>query len=199
MLGAARDQGARPTCISFATSAAHEVALANDDYLAVEYLHHFAVVRSTGDFGRGATAPGIAVALEKDGQPPEHECPYGSLAKGCPPGTVHGPIHRRKLAFGGGTPDDVVQRLSVPRPSILVLRLTESFYKPDAEGRVIPGRADALVPSLHAVLAVGHGTDTSGPFVLIRNSWGAGWGLGGHAWIPISYLRKQLLLIGVLE
>ena len=55
----------------------------------------------------------------------------------------------------------------------------------------------------HAVLAVGYedsmqitspttGLVSQGA-VLVRNSWGAGWGLGGYFWMPYDYMLNQNL------
>ncbi|MGB3625108.1 MAG: hypothetical protein WA989_04750 [Henriciella sp.] len=41
------------------------------------------------------------------------------------------------------------------------------------------------------MLAVGRG-GPEGRHILIRNSWGPGWGDNGHAWLPPDYLVKQL-------
>jgi len=35
----------------------------------------------------------------------------------------------------------------------------------------------------HVVLAIGFGTMGSDDYILIRNSWGSGWGYGGYAYI----------------
>ena len=44
----------------------------------------------------------------------------------------------------------------------------------------------------HAVVAVGYGTDaeTGLDYYLIRNSWGAAWGLSGHFWLPYDYITS---------
>jgi hypothetical protein len=45
----------------------------------------------------------------------------------------------------------------------------------------------------HAVIAVAHGTVNSQMAVLIRNSWGPLWGLGGHAWLTLDFLTSRLI------
>lgn len=41
----------------------------------------------------------------------------------------------------------------------------------------------------HAVMAVGY--DDGKQMFKIRNSWGTGWGLGGHFWMPYSYIQDS--------
>jgi C1A family cysteine protease len=58
-----------------------------------------------------------------------------------------------------------------------------------------PGPGDAMDGG-HAVVAVGYddskkvGTDTGA--LIIRNSWGTGWGEKGYGWLPYSYVQKGL-------
>ena len=88
--------------------------------------------------------------------------------------------------------DGVVGALDAGAPVVLGLIITDAFFRPDASGSV-PDVAPDVERGGHAVLAVGHGTDTSGkPALLIRNSWGEGWGLGGHAWLSRVYIERQL-------
>lgn len=42
----------------------------------------------------------------------------------------------------------------------------------------------------HAVLAMGY--DDAGRALLVRNSWGAEWGIGGHFWLPYDYVEAGL-------
>lgn len=42
----------------------------------------------------------------------------------------------------------------------------------------------------HAVLAVGY--DDTKQMLLVRNSWGASWGIGGYFWLPYGYVTKGL-------
>ena len=53
----------------------------------------------------------------------------------------------------------------------------------------------------HAIMAVGYddtlkiknanngGSETTGA-ILIRNSWGTGWGMAGYGWLPYEYVLK---------
>jgi C1A family cysteine protease len=98
-----------------------------------------------------------------------------------------------KLSFDG-----VVAALNGGAPVVLGLVITEAFYRPDAAGRV-PDRPPDTGRGGHAVLAVGHGVDGTGsPELLIRNSWGEAWGIGGYAWLPRAYVDRQLHETAVL-
>jgi C1A family cysteine protease len=43
----------------------------------------------------------------------------------------------------------------------------------------------------HAVLVAGYDNDRQS--FLVRNSWGPGWGEGGHCWMPFTYLTSPTL------
>lgn len=66
----------------------------------------------------------------------------------------------------------------------------------DKKGEIpFPGAGDRLEGG-HAVVTVGYddnrriGKDTGA--LLIRNSWGSGWGEGGYGWLPYSYVEQGL-------
>lgn len=61
-------------------------------------------------------------------------------------------------------------------------RRTETFPLPQA-GETLLGN--------HAVMAVGY--DDAGARLLMRNSYGAGWGMAGHFWLPYAYASDPKL------
>lgn len=89
--GPARDQGARETCLAFATSDAHAAARGDPwTPLSCEYLFYCAKQRDTTPAHLGTTLRATRAALEHDGQPPETARPYlhalpADLAKWKPP------------------------------------------------------------------------------------------------------------------
>ena len=77
-------------------------------------------------------------------------------------------------------------------PVVLGLVITDAFNSPDASGRILDRTPDSERGG-HAILAVGHGVHADGTaMLLIRNSWGAGWALGGHAWLSRTFIQRQL-------
>jgi C1A family cysteine protease len=58
-------------------------------------------------------------------------------------------------------------------------------------GVVAMPRPDEAVIGTHAVLAVGY--DDARQWFIVRNSWGAGWGMHGYFTLPYSYLAQESL------
>jgi len=49
----------------------------------------------------------------------------------------------------------------------------------------------------HGVLAVGYNTDGSQPYWIVKNSWGASWGLQGYVWIAKSSSTSTKGICGI--
>jgi len=54
----------------------------------------------------------------------------------------------------------------------------------------VPGPTERMIGG-HAVLAVGYDDKTK--MVLVKNSWGADWGIGGYFWLPYEYIENRNL------
>lgn len=196
VFGPARDQGRRPTCIAFALTDAHAAARRPYQELSVDHLYYHAVQRSPGGDPHGGVSLDPAIdALRLDGQCLEAGWRYTDplptdLAAWRPPATAT-PVYRRDSDLVRALVASVIDRLNTGVPVVLILLLGERFYVPES-GLIAPGPNDADA-SYHAVIAVGHGKTVGGEHcVLIRNSWGLGWGLRGHAWVTSSYLERRL-------
>jgi C1A family cysteine protease len=59
------------------------------------------------------------------------------------------------------------------------------FDLPD-NGRLSVPSSQELDGSLHAVACIGY--DDVSADMLLRNSWGASWGVDGYAWLPFQFL-----------
>ena len=73
-------------------------------------------------------------------------------------------------------------------PFVLGFSVYESFESPQVVRTGIaqmPAAGEQLLGG-HAVLAVGY--DDSAQRFVVRNSWGAGWGMKGYFTLPYAYL-----------
>lgn len=189
-----RHQGRRQSCLAFASSTAHEHYAKPGEHLSVEFLFYHAVARTPGaNPAVGTTMLATAQALAEEGQPPETAWPYNAdpVAPWSPP-AISSPLLKAILVRDKLGPAPLLQALDRGVPVILGLIITDAFFQPDESG-IVRDRSPDIERGGHAVIAVGYGLDAAGqPLVLIRNSWGASWGLGGYAWLSQTYLARQL-------
>ncbi len=190
-----RSQGLRETCLAFAATAGHELLRqgALIEPLAPEFLVHGALQRGA-DLRRGIRIATLRATLAAEGQCVESLFPYD-------------PVRDERRAGYGPSPDAIVDartrlvanhdvlasptiddaRVAVAGGAATVLGVeyfgSARILGPDAR---VP-LPDPAEPSLgrHAVLVAGYDDDRAA--LLIRNSWGEGWGDGGCAWFPYDY------------
>jgi len=195
-----RHQGRRQSCLAFASSTAHEHQATPGEHLSVEFLFYHAVARTPGaDQSTGTTMAAIVSALADEGQPVETAWPYSPshLTPWIPP-SITGGVYKTTIVVGRLIFNDIIAALDRRRPIILGLVITDAFFRPDVVGRIVDQNPD-IERGGHAVLAVGHDIGTTNtPALLIRNSWGEGWGLGGYAWLTRTYIDRQLHETAVL-
>ena len=108
----------------------------------------------------------------------------------------------------GTSPDVLLNRiktnLSAGLPSMFGFTVYTSISQADGnDGRIPYPTPGENVEGGHAIVAVGYsdgmkikntnkkGVETTGA-LLIRNSWGTGWGDGGYGWLPYDYVRNGL-------
>ena len=127
-LSAIRDQGPRPTCLAFATTAVHEYARQSKEPLSPEYLHYFASEKGTLV---GAAVSDVAWALNKEGQTSEVVCPYwpGGVPNGwAPPMGLD--VHRRDSETHHVSIAQLYALLRGDFVAVLGISLPEPFFAP---------------------------------------------------------------------
>lgn len=184
-----RDQGQRGTCLAFAVTAAHEVSRGGSppEDLSEEALY-WGCKRVDGNWKSGTRFGSAASALGRWGQPLETVWPYDATRRAgvaySPPAAPGRDWVRSGLRQVGKGLDEIRSVLDDGRPLLLGLTVFDTFFRPDAAGHIADPPVGAQPRGRHAVLAVGHQPGE----LLIRNSWGASWALGGYAWIADTYI-----------
>lgn len=194
--GPARDQDPRPTCMAFAASDAHAGARLGWEPLSVEWVYYHALKRDGALPHVGVRLSTMLATLRDDGQPAEPVWPYianlfTDLTAYAPPSTTE-PCYRRDSEPTAATVEGIIGALNQDRPVLFTMSLSRGFFHVGSDG--IVSSQEPLEPNrVHALVAVGHGMRGAERFVLVRNSWGEGWGLQGHAWLAIDYFKPRLL------
>lgn len=89
-------------------------------------------------------------------------------------------------------------------PSMFGFTVFNSIGQARMDGKIPYPCSEEKILGGHAVIAVGYddrmkiinnicGSETTGA-LLIRNSWGTGWGDGGYGWLPYEYVLKGLAI-----
>lgn len=196
-LGPARNQGPRPTCMAFAASDAHAGLRAGWAPLSCEYAFFQAQRRAGRPPDSGALLSSMLDALREDGQPEENGWPYlaappTDIACWVPPATV-GDLFGRAGEKSPASIDDLIAELDQGRPVIVLLMLSRAFFNPAVQGVVHPAPDEVPEPARrHAVVAVGYGKVGPDRAILVRNSWGERWGMGGHGWLTEPFLGPRI-------
>jgi C1A family cysteine protease len=131
-------------------------------------------------------------AIAAQGTCPESMWPYVEAKFADPPpapcykfGKTHPAVQYTRL------PQDLGQMkacLAAGYPFVFGFSVYESFESDQVAHTGVVGMPDSAETSLggHAVMAAGY-DDATNRF-LVRNSWGASWGMGGYFTIPYEYL-----------
>jgi len=168
--------------------------------MSVEYLHW-----ASGQHGSGRqTLSGASAALAVNGQPPEVQWPYDTARKDnvpsySPPASATGPFRTTTVDKSLNDVPAVVTELSSGRCAVLVIGVTDRFLR--AAGGLVTD--DGSGTEAHAVVAVGAatyagqlkvpGVAPQATLLCIRNSWGSGWGVDGHALMTADAIDNCLI------
>lgn len=196
------DQGARPVCLPFALSLAHDavsdspIGSSPTTAMAPEAVWWHCTQQGQTSSGGILLSDG-ADALRDVGQPPLQDWPWNphlGVATEDPPTVAGTPpwqqatVEDIELAHDG-VEDRIETALAAGHPVILVVEVLSEFEYPASDGSIDVPDIRSPAGDYHAVLAVGASTHPQlGRRLLIRNSWGIYWGAGGYGWLPLDYL-----------
>ncbi|MEN6623086.1 MAG: C1 family peptidase [Smithella sp.] len=171
------------------------------------------LMKEKGD--TGAYLRSTMGALTLFGVPPEEYWPYNVKDFDIEPSAFcygfaqnYQAIKYYRLDPQGTSADVLLTRiktnLAAGLPSMFGFTVYSSISQADGNGGLIPYPTKGeKVEGGHAVAAVGYndsikiknsnknGIETTGA-LLIRNSWGTGWGDAGYGWLPYDYVRNGL-------
>lgn len=204
------DQGARPVCVPFALSLAHEAAAASTSNLAMapEAIWWRASTLALVSAG-GMLLEDAGDALTVTGQPSLNDWPWNPFlgaATEPPPAAAGAPPWRTATMTAltlahDGIEDELEDALAAGSPVVLVVEVTTEFESVTAGGLIDVPDIRSPAGDYHAILAVGATTDADrGRLLLVRNSWSEYWGAGGYGWLPLDYLiahAVQAAIVGI--
>jgi len=168
------------------------------------------MLHSTGD--NGAFLRSTMGALVLFGVPPEEYWPYVTADFDKEPTPFcyayaqnYQAINYYRLDPPGTTPANLLTQiktnLSAGLPAMFGFTVYNSYTQSSTTGKIPYPTAGEKIVGGHAIMAVGYddtlkikntnagATETTGA-ILIRNSWGIGWGMAGYGWLPYEYVLK---------
>lgn len=92
-------------------------------------------------------------------------------------------------AVDGSDITELKTALANDTPVVFGFTVYESFENIGADGMMpMPAEGEQVMGG-HCVVAIGY--DDAKQCVLVRNSWGPGWGLGGYFWMPYAFITDD--------
>lgn len=204
------DQGIRPTCAAFAAARALEVSLGGDYNLSEQYLYWASKPScQNGPCSKRGSWPVNAFESSKNSQTPdiplEKDCPYVSkhepnnetqvpLSSSCQRGKAQVKEYFRVKNF-----DEIINALDNNYPVIAGLKLDAHFYNNNGYIFLKDNSSTSNLDSHakgHAITFVGYmklpkelHKSQGDSCLIVANSWGTGWGKGGHSCLSRSWFN----------
>jgi len=196
-VGIPRDQGQRPTCLAFAASDAHASSRGLNQELSAEHAFFLAHQRAGTSPNEGARLGEMLQGVHAAGQISEVDWPYlpalpANLALWQPSNLAATRYFQANASIYPSWSSSM-QQIDKATPILITMRLSDSFYAPSPDGIVDQIGSEKGDPvRRHAVVGIGTGVYKGHDVMLVRNSWGTSWGLGGYAWLTEPFLSPRL-------
>jgi hypothetical protein len=206
------DQGRRPTCAAFAATRALEIALAQagtEEKLSEQYFYYASKPRcqSSPCSEKGSWALN-AFRKSKSSRSPDiplaSDCPYKKQARsgnetqvplknGCFQGR-----HKVTTYTKAQSLTSIISQLDKGAPVVSAFKLSPNFYSNEGvilyKDSIKKGKMNSHAAG-HAVLIIGYmkipkSLKEGNVCFITANSWGTGWGKGGHACLSEKWVNK---------
>jgi C1A family cysteine protease len=211
------DQGALGSCTSFAGVGMFEYfqrkAFGKHVDLSQRFLYK--VTRKLGGFkgDSGAYLRTVMGAMTVFGAPPDQYWRYDVKNFDVEPpafcyayGQSFQALTYYRLDPPGTKPGDLLDQikghLGSQLPAMFGFTCYESLDLSGDDGEIPFPKSNESIVGGHAVVAVGYDNDkkikhpasgqTTTGALMIRNSWGKGWGMNGYGWLPYRYVEEGL-------
>jgi hypothetical protein len=185
-LGEARDQGPRPTCLSFSLSEIHRAEIELSELLSPESLHRKATGRFKKPISHALTIQEATSSLNADGQTTEAAWPYNAeeaLYANCS-------YYRAGVASLPFTHEAIVETLRSGKPLGLVIDVDMTFFSYTGSASLALSD-NSQVQGRHALVTCGVRACAGKFEYFIKNSWGNSWGMNGYAWLTFEHISGR--------
>lgn len=210
-----KDQGQRPTCASFAGVRAIEIALSQkgiDTRLSEQYFYYLSLpqcqqsrCQKQGSWVMRAYQ--LSQASAKPIIPRAEDCPYsvspleGNTTQIPLPASCGKGVAKVESFYQVSSFSEIVDALRRNMPVVSAFKLSENFYQNNGHVFVSDKAGDKSNldsnAAGHAILLVGlmklpeKLRAVEGEYCLVvANSWGEGWGKGGHSCLSQAWIEK---------